>query len=91
MKAAIGETTRRRAIQREYNRTHDITPTQIKKEIRNTLFDAPAPEKEYASNRPTGAILKELEREMKKSVKELNFERAAQLRDRINALKRKNE
>ena len=65
MVAAIRETTRRRAIQREYNRTHGITPTQIQKEIRNTLFDALAPEKEYPSDRPTAAILKELEREMK--------------------------
>ena len=91
MKAAIGETTRRRAIQQEYNRKHHITPTQIQKEIRNTLFDQPPEEDHYPSDRPTAAVAKELNREMKKAIKELNFEYAAQLRDRIDALKKRSE
>ena len=91
IKAAMSETNRRRAIQQQYNRKHRITPTQIQKEIRNTLFDQPIPELDYPSDRPTAAILKELEREMKKAIKELNFERAAQVRDRIKRLKKIDE
>ena len=87
MKAAIGETSRRRAIQQEYNRRHDIIPTQIQKEIRNTLFDQPPAEIDYPSDRPIGAVIKELERKMKKAIKELNFEQAAQLRDKIKTFK----
>lgn len=82
MKTAIGETTRRRTIQHTYNRRNHITPTQIRKEIRNTLFDEPVVEV-IALDKPTGNIIKELEREMRHAVKSLNFEQAAKLRDRI--------
>jgi len=90
MKAAIGETSRRRAIQTEYNRAHRITPAQIKKEIRNTLFDQPTEsDSDLPSDKPATAVIKELDREMRKAIKALDFERAAQLRDRIKSLKEK--
>ncbi|MDZ4285624.1 MAG: helicase-related protein, partial [Candidatus Sungbacteria bacterium] len=85
MSSAITETARRRAIQHTYNRRNNITPTQIRKEIRNTLFDQ-APEV-IPLDKPTGNIVKELEREMRRSVKQLDFEQATKLRDRIKAVK----
>ncbi len=88
MKTAINETQRRRAIQTEYNQRHHITPTQIKKEIRNTLFDEPQ-QPEYPNDAPTAAVMKELERAMKKAIKEMDFERAAELRDRIKKITKK--
>ncbi len=89
IKAAINETSRRRVIQTEYNRKHHITPAQIKKEIRNTLFDKPTEsDSDLLSDKPTAAILKELNRAMKKAIKTLDFERAAQLRDKIRGLEK---
>ena len=91
MKISIKETDRRRAVQTEYNAAHDITPTQIIKEIRNTLFDEPAEDlaDRFSSNQPVTGVIKELQRELKKAVKEMNFERAAQLRDRIKKMSEK--
>jgi len=90
MKSAINETSRRRTIQQAYNRHHRITPIQIKKEIRNTLFDQPVQsDSDLPSDKPATAIIKELDRQMKKAIKTLDFEQAAQLRDRIKNLKEK--
>ncbi|MDP3779253.1 MAG: excinuclease ABC subunit UvrB [bacterium] len=91
MKIAIKETDRRRAAQTEYNHTHGITPTQIIKEIRSTLFDEPTQDlaDRFSSDQPTVGVIKELQRELKKAVKEMNFERAAQLRDRIKKISEK--
>ncbi|MEK9195047.1 MAG: UvrB/UvrC motif-containing protein, partial [Patescibacteria group bacterium] len=62
--------------------------TQIIKEIRSTLFDEPAEDiaDRFSSDKPTEGVIKELQRELKKAVKEMNFEQAAQIRDRIKRL-----
>lgn len=86
---AIKETDRRRAIQTEYNRMHNIVPQQITKEIRNTLFDEPSELDNIPTDKPTAAVLKELQRELKRAIKEMNFERAAQLRDKIKQLEKR--
>jgi excinuclease ABC subunit B len=87
MKAAIKETSRRRKIQEEYNRAHGIAPKQIQKEIRKSLLEeAKKDEKIPLPEGPAKEIIKALEREMKKAVKELNFELAAKIRDRIKQL-----
>jgi excinuclease ABC subunit B len=94
MKTAIDETKRRREIQEEYNRENGITPTSIKKEITNILgsiyesdywtVPAVAEDKiEYGDE----SELKRLEEEMKKAAERLEFEKAAELRDRIRAIK----
>ncbi len=100
MKNAINETKRRRAIQEEYNRRHGITPQSIKKNIQAALrtvyeqdyFTVPivADEKEeYVSTEDIPALIARLEKEMHRAAKELDFERAAELRDKIKALKQK--
>ncbi|NLD50175.1 MAG: excinuclease ABC subunit B, partial [Clostridiaceae bacterium] len=99
MKKAISETNRRRKIQIEYNKTHGITPKSIQKGIRDVIEATKAAEEEakytvnsveIAVNREQcAAMIEELTKEMKMAAKELHFERAAQLRDRINELKNK--
>ncbi|RJQ14993.1 MAG: excinuclease ABC subunit UvrB [Nitrospiraceae bacterium] len=96
MKTAIDETTRRRKIQEAYNKKHKITPTSIKKEITNILssiyeadywtVQAVAEEKvEYGDE----SVIIKLEEEMKEAAKRLDFEKAAEIRDRIRAIKNK--
>jgi excinuclease ABC subunit B len=98
MQWAIDETTRRRAAQEAYNRKHDVTPTSIQKEIPRTLYEvseadyvtvpiAAEPTAEYVPPDELPALLKTLERQMKDAAKRLDFETAAQLRDRIETLK----
>lgn len=93
MKAAIGETSRRRATQEAYNAEHGITPTTIIKEIRDLISITKAVDdsEDYDSaaemiNDLTQAERKELivkmEMEMRAAAKELDFEKAANLRDR---------
>jgi len=88
MKISIKETDRRREVQTEYNRTHHITPTQIIKDIRNTIFDEPAQDiaDRFSNDKPTEGVIKELQRELKKAVKDMNFEQAAKLRDKIKKI-----
>ncbi|MBI2637389.1 MAG: UvrB/UvrC motif-containing protein, partial [Candidatus Sungbacteria bacterium] len=90
MKQAIDETDRRRDIQIEFNRKHGITPAQIKKEIRKSILEeSEARNEEIAPLIPHGPkkeIIRQLELEMKKAAKELNFELAARIRDRINKM-----
>ncbi|QDV91557.1 UvrABC system protein B [Phycisphaerae bacterium RAS2] len=94
MQQAMDETTRRRALQEEYNRQHGITPETIKKAIRRGLEDQiaarkrareaiHAPEDEFEL---TESIV-ELERQMLEAAEALEFERAAALRDRIRKLR----
>jgi excinuclease ABC subunit B len=94
MQRAIDETNRRRAIQLEYNKTHGITPETIRKAIRRGIEEeaearrvvqkaAGASESQFV----TQELLNELEAEMLSAAKDLDFERAAKLRDRILQLK----
>ncbi len=94
MKRAIDETQRRRTLQEEYNRVHHITPTTIRKAIRDTLSQQIAASKTAreaiaASEDEMFSIetVAELEQEMLAAADALEFERAARLRDRIEELK----
>ena len=89
---------RRREIQIKYNEEHNITPTSIQKSIRESLgyeekFSL-APmvqeeEDEYGSPSELSTLIAGLEKEMYAAARELEFERAAQLRDRVKKLKEK--
>ncbi|HHN65680.1 MAG TPA: excinuclease ABC subunit UvrB, partial [Nitrospirae bacterium] len=95
MKRAIEETERRRRIQMEYNRRMGITPETVKsniKDILSSIYEAdywtvPAVEEPEETYRADEKEIERLEREMKEAAKELDFERAALLRDKIKRLK----
>ena len=96
MEVAIKETRRRRKIQEEYNLKHGITPKTIQKEIRDVIRATYAAEEEESYVvKPGGKLNKKereklianLEKEMKEAAKNLQFERAAELRDLILELK----
>lgn len=98
MDQAILETNRRRKIQEEYNKKHRITPQTVKKSIRNILssiYEADYYTVPIVSDRREGygsikeipKIIQELTMEMKEAARRLEFERAAELRDRIQRLK----
>ncbi len=94
MRQAIDETTRRRELQLEYNAEHGITPQTIHKAIRTALADqlrAPVVAREaiHATEEEfdTTELLAQLETEMYEAAEKLEFERAAVLRDRIEAVK----
>jgi excinuclease ABC subunit B len=95
MKRAIDETNRRRKIQNEYNVDHNIIPKTIVKGIRDVIEATQVIEDDeiYVTEKlPKDKILqmlKELESEMLKEAELLHFERAAQLRDKIEELKEK--
>jgi excinuclease ABC subunit B len=97
MKRAVGETERRRAIQEEYNREHGITPTTIIKSIESTLVTAYEADyfkvplelesiEDYTAANIEATIAR-LEHEMRAAAKNLEFERAAEMRDRIKYLR----
>ncbi len=88
MKSTIKETERRRKIQKKFNEKHGINPESVKKEIYSMpeVLETDSPKKEGAEEYKNMA-LEELEREMKAAAKELNFEKAAQLRDEIKKIK----
>jgi len=99
MHRAIDETNRRRRLQGAYNKEHGITPETIQKEITSiltsvyeadyvTIPTVSEPSPEYESVDDLERVIQELESEMKKAVKELAFERAAQLRDEIKELRK---
>ena len=83
MEYAINETNRRREIQEKYNKEHNITPKTIIKEVPNIITI-----KKKLEEDPKVAI-KDLEKEMYEAAKQLDFERAAKLRDIILELKAK--
>lgn len=85
IKAAINETKRRRKIQEEYNRRHAIVPQQIIKEIKKSILEEALKEEPLPDGTPK-EIIKSMEKEMKKAVKNMDFERAAKIRDRIKQL-----
>ncbi|HUK55782.1 MAG TPA: excinuclease ABC subunit UvrB [Nitrospiria bacterium] len=98
MRQAIQETDRRRKIQFEYNRAHGITPETVKKGIPMTLYEiseadyvtVPLAAEETEETVPLNeipGIIRSLEKEMRAAAKDLKFEKAAELRDRIRKLK----
>ena len=96
MKNAIDETNRRREIQRKYNEEHGITPTTIKKAVRDRIsitkeavetVDKLAKDPESMSVKEIEKLIKKITKEMQKAASELNFEAAAELRDEIIKLK----
>ena len=96
MKKAIRETERRRAIQIAYNEEHGITPQTIKKSVRDliSISKKVAAEElkmekdpESMSEKELEKLIKDLEKQMKKAATELNFEAAAELRDKLIELK----
>jgi excinuclease ABC subunit B len=97
MRKALDETDRRREIQRRYNEEHGITPKSVKRNITDlhmaiaqadyvTVSLAAEDGAEYQPDQ-LPAMVEELEAEMKKAAEALEFEKAAQLRDRILAMK----
>ncbi|MDU2829914.1 MAG: excinuclease ABC subunit UvrB [Anaerococcus sp.] len=93
MKKAIDETNRRRKIQTEFNEKHGITPTTIKKNISEIIQVTKSTEnveeiKEEFSHEQVENIIINLETEMYKAAEELDFERAAEIRDQIAKMKR---
>ena len=100
MQMAIGETGRRRTIQADYNARHGIVPTSIKKDVLSLEYAtaemddvqldlAAESQAVYGAEEAPEQIIKRLEIEMKVAAKELEFERAAALRNRIRGLKMK--
>lgn len=100
MKATLAETERRRTVQEAYNREHGITPESIKKSIHELLGSVyerdyytvevvREPEAIYASPEALEAQIRTLEAQMKEAARRLDFEAAAELRDRIRALRKK--
>jgi len=85
MASAIKEVKRRRKIQEKYNKNHNITPSQIIKKIRDWPFMKK--EKEVSSEFWAIRDIKLLEKEMREAAKNLDFERAAEIRDLIKTLK----
>ena len=90
MQYAIDETARRREIQMKYNKEHGITPETIKKSVREVIEATKAVEEEIGEKKPLEMTKKELkefvkklEKEMKKAAADLQFERAAMLRDQV--------
>jgi excinuclease ABC subunit B len=100
MKRAIDETNRRRRVQTRFNEEHDITPVGIKKEVRALAYRLQGGEAAPAAAPGDGVsimalpreqamrMIKDLEAQMKRASRELEFERAAVLRDQIVELRR---
>jgi len=85
--SAIKEIERRRKIQQDYNKKHGITPTPVIKEIREWGFSKKE-EKEIEAEFMAIQDIKLLEKEMKTAAQNLNFERAAEIRDLIEKIKK---
>ncbi|GBD98212.1 UvrABC system protein B [bacterium BMS3Abin07] len=96
MERAMDETNRRRKIQLQYNRQHRITPETVRsniKDILSTIYEsdyravpaAAEPAAEYSADETT---IKRLEKEMREAANKLEFEKAAEIRDRIKELKK---
>jgi excinuclease ABC subunit B len=92
MKFAISETNRRRSLQATFNIKYDVTPVTIQKDIRDKISikeDIIAEEKDYTklTKKDKEKMIKQLETQMKESAKNLDFEKAAELRDLVFELK----
>ena len=97
MNRAISETNRRRAAQQRYNEQHGITPTTIRKKVRDLIAiskDIAKSESEYEkdpesmSRKELEKLITDVEKQMRKAAADLNFEAAAQLRDKMIDLKK---
>ena len=97
MRQAMDETQRRREIQMAYNEEHGITPTTIKKSVRDliSISKKVAAEEmrmekdpESMSRKEQEKLIKELEKQMRRAAADLNFEAAAELRDKMTELKK---
>ena len=97
MKNAIEETNRRRAIQEEYNKEHNIKPTTIKKAVRDLIAVSKAvaetevklqKDPESMSRKELTKLIAQVEKQMRAAAADLNFEQAAQLRDKMIELKK---
>ncbi|HLO25698.1 MAG TPA: excinuclease ABC subunit UvrB [Geobacteraceae bacterium] len=97
MQACLDETNRRRAIQTEYNAKHNIIPESVKKGVRTILesieerdyYTVPIAAEggeEYVPVEDIPKLVKKLRKEMLAAAKDLNFEKAAELRDRVRKL-----
>ncbi|MBD8941651.1 MAG: excinuclease ABC subunit UvrB [Clostridiales bacterium] len=96
MRVAIDETNRRRRIQQKYNEEHGITPTTIKKAVRERIsitkeavetVDKLEKDPESMSRKEIEKLINKIMKEMQKAASELNFEAAADLRDQMIKLK----
>jgi excinuclease ABC subunit B len=96
MRKALDETNRRRAVQRAYNEEHGITPQTVKRNISDLSMAVVEADYVTVPVAADGAefqpdqiprMVAELEKDMQRAAEELEFEKAAQLRDRILALK----
>lgn len=97
MRKAISETERRRAIQEEYNKVHGITPTTIKKAVRDLIAVSKAVAKtedklkkdpESMNRKELTKLIAQVEKQMRAAAADLNFEQAAELRDKMIELKK---
>lgn len=97
MQAALDETNRRRLVQEEYNREHNITPQTIKKSVRDLISISKEIAKEELklekdaesmSRKELEALIKKVDKQMKKAAAELDFESATELRDKLLELKK---
>ena len=89
---AITETNRRRKIQEDYNKEHNITPQTIKKSIRDsikaTIVEDVSSEYEITKDESVEDIINKLTDEMLKHAADMEFEKAAELRDKIKELEK---
>ena len=97
MRMAIDETMRRRKLQEEYNKEHGITPQTIKKAVRDLISisksvaqteDKLQKDPESMSRKELEKLIKDVEKQMRAAAAELNFEMAAELRDKMVELKK---
>jgi len=99
MQRAISETNRRRKIQMEYNKKHGITPKTVQKGVRDVIETIKVAEEdtrysfvrgiEGLDDEAVEAMITKIEKEMKEAARDLQFERAAELRDRLMELKKR--
>ena len=97
MKRAIGETERRRKLQQAYNEEHGITPQTIKKAVRDLIAVSKAiaeteeqfsKDPESMTKKELSGVIKKVEKQMRAAAADLNFEQAAELRDKLLELKK---
>ena len=97
MRVAINETERRRSIQQQYNEAHGITPKTIQKSVRDliSISKKVAKEEQKFAKDPESMSMKELDKliaevkkKMERAAADLNFEAAAELRDKMMELKK---